>query len=332
AGARQQVRGNCLRDNGQYGINAYQPGNGIVGLVVEGNEIVGNNTEDWETRNPGCGCSGGAKFWSVNGADIRGNWIHDNRGAGLWADTNNNDFLIEGNLIEDNDGPALFYETSYNLILRNNVLRRNTLVEGRKVAESGDHFPTGTVYLSESGGEPRVPARTDKIEITGNRFEDNWSGITAWENADRFCNSPANTSTDSCTLLVPETSRCTQPGIATEPLYSDCRWRTQRVDIHDNTFSFTAEAIGCLPGGGGRMAVLSNYGTYPKWSPYQAEVVQDSIVTDQQITWRDNRYVGPWRFVLGSVDHTVGVAEWQAEPYRQDAGSTFTAGDSAGSC
>ena len=70
---------------------------------------------------PGCGCTGGAKFWAVNGADIRGNWVHDNRGAGLWADTNNNDFLIEDNLIENNDGEAVFYETSYNLILRNNV-------------------------------------------------------------------------------------------------------------------------------------------------------------------------------------------------------------------
>ncbi|MFC5996703.1 right-handed parallel beta-helix repeat-containing protein [Pseudonocardia hispaniensis] len=332
AGAHQQVRGNCLRDNGQYGLNAFQPGNGIVGLVVEGNEITGNNTEDWETRNPGCGCTGGAKFWSVNGADIRSNWIHDNRGPGLWADTNNNDFLIEDNLIENNDGPAVFYETSYNLILRNNLLRRNTLVEGREVARSGDHFPIGTVYLSESGGEPRVPARTDKIEITGNRFEENWSGITAWENADRFCNSPANTSTDSCTLLVPDTARCTQPGIATQPLYSDCRWRTQRVEIHDNTFGFDPAVAGCLPGFGGRMAVLSNYGTYPDWSPYRAEVVQDAIVHDQQITWRDNRYVGPWTFVLGSVDHSVGVVEWQADPYRQDQGSTFTTDETVQPC
>ena len=46
------------------------------------------------------------KFWSVDGADIRGNWIHDNRGPGMWADTNNNDFLIERNLIEGNDGSA----------------------------------------------------------------------------------------------------------------------------------------------------------------------------------------------------------------------------------
>jgi len=112
AGDRQEVRANCLRDNGQYGMNAYRPDNAITGLLVEGNEITGNNVDDWETRNPGCGCSGGIKFWAVNGADIRGNWVHHNRGAGLWADTNNIDFLFEGNAIEDNDGEGIWHEIS----------------------------------------------------------------------------------------------------------------------------------------------------------------------------------------------------------------------------
>jgi hypothetical protein len=331
AGDGQQVRFNCLRNNGQYGINAYQPGNGITGLVVERNEIVGNNTDDWETRNPGCGCTGGAKFWAVDRADIRWNWVHDNRGPGLWADTNNNDFLIEGNLIEDNDGEALFYETSYNLVMRGNVLNRNAIVAGKPFADRGDDFPIGAVYLSESGGEPRVPARTDLIEITGNVFEDNWSGITAWENADRFCGSAANTSTGSCTRLVESVADCAQPGIASEPLYSDCRWKTQRVDIHDNTFSFTPSAVGCSPFAG-RMAVLSNYGTFPDWSPYQGEVIQQAIALDQDVRWRDNRYSGPWTFMLSEFGRSFGVAEWQGDPYRQDAGSTFESGGPDQAC
>lgn len=49
AGAGQQVLGNCLRNNGQYGINAYRTTGGITDLVIEGNEITGNNTGDWET-------------------------------------------------------------------------------------------------------------------------------------------------------------------------------------------------------------------------------------------------------------------------------------------
>ncbi|WP_296372430.1 right-handed parallel beta-helix repeat-containing protein [Pseudonocardia sp.] len=330
AGAHQQLLRNCLRANGQYGLNAYQPGNGIVGLVVEGNEITGNNADDWENRRPGCGCSGGAKFWSVNGADIRGNWVHDNRGVALWADTNDNDFLIENNIVENNDGEAVFYETSYNLILRNNILRNNAMVSGKGFAAKKDTFPEAAVYLSESGGDARLKARTAKIEIYGNSFDGNWSGITAWENADRFCNSPANTSTGVCTPFVPKTSECTQPGIAKPPLYDDCRWKTQNVDIHDNTF--TAATTVCAPGFASRMAILSNFGTYPDWSPYKGYAIQKAITGDQHLLWHDNLYTGNWTFVTGDVANATSVKGWQAAPLAQDRGSTFAAARTAPTC
>ncbi|MEO3763741.1 right-handed parallel beta-helix repeat-containing protein [Streptomyces sp. B5E4] len=322
AGARQQVRASCLRDNGQYGMNAYQAGDGIRDLVVEGNEITGNNTGDWERRRPGCGCTGGVKFWAVDGADIRGNWVHDNRGTGLWADNNNNDFRIEDNVLEANDGAALMYETSYNAVIRNNVIRRNNWAEGRKNADRGDDFPYAAVYVSESGGEPRIPARTDKIEIYRNVLEDNWSGITLWENADRFCNSPANTSTGECTLLVPDTDRCERPAIATAPLYADCRWKTQRVDIHDNRFVLDPSVVECTEACG-RMAVLANYGTYPDWSPYKGRRVAEAITGKQHNRWHGNTYRGPWSFVAGDQGRVLDFVQWQGMPYRQDTGSTL---------
>ncbi|MFF0476956.1 right-handed parallel beta-helix repeat-containing protein [Streptomyces sp. NPDC004284] len=322
AGARQQLRASCLRRNGQYGMNAYKTGDSLRGLVVEGNEVVGNNTDDWERREPGCGCSGGIKFWAVNGADVRGNWVHDNRGAGLWADTNNNDFRIEDNIIEGNDGAALIYETSYNAVVRNNTIRRNNWVEGRKAAADGDDFPYATVYVSESGGEPRVPARTDRIEIYGNVLEDNWNGITLWEDANRFCNSPSNTSTDYCTLLVKDTRRCARPAIATAPLYADCRWKTQRVDIHDNRFVLDASVPACAAECG-RMAVLSDRGTSPDWSPYLGGQVAEAITHRQDNRWHDNAYSGPWSFVAGDTSGKLDSGHWQGTPYRQDAGSTF---------
>ncbi|MDQ0949036.1 hypothetical protein QFZ24_002959 [Streptomyces phaeochromogenes] len=322
AGARQQVRASCLRDNGQYGMNAYKAGDSIRGLVVEGNEIVGNNTGDWERRKEGCGCTGGIKFWAVNGADVRGNWVHDNRGTGLWADTNNNDFRIENNVIEANDGAALIYETSYNAVIRNNTIRRNNWVEGRKGADGGDDFPYATVYLSESGGEPRIRARTDKIEVHGNLLENNWSGITLWENADRFCNSPANTSSGDCTLLVRNSDRCAEPGIAKPPLYADCRWKTQRVDIHDNRFVLDKSVVDCTTMCD-RMAVLSNYGTYPDWSPYKGERVADAITLKQHNRWHDNVYLGPWKFVAHDPGRVLGFGEWQGRTYQQDTGSTL---------
>ncbi|MEU3249816.1 right-handed parallel beta-helix repeat-containing protein [Streptomyces sp. NPDC006997] len=324
AGARQRVRASCLRGNGQYAINAYKGGGRITGLVVEGNEIVGNSTGDWERRRPGCGCTGGAKFWAVDGADIVGNWVHDNRGAGLWADTNNNDFRIEGNVLEDNDGAALIYETSYNAVIRENTIRRNNWVEGRRYADKGDTFPFATVYLSESGGEPRVPARTDRIEVYRNVLENNWSGITLWENADRFCNSPANTSSGACTLLVRDTGRCRQPDIGSAPLYADCRWRTQRVDIHHNRFVLDKAVVDCTVKCD-RMAVLANYGTYPDWSPYQGDTVARAITRTQHNRWHHNVYVGPWRFVVQDPSRILDSWQWQGPPYQQDAGSTFRA-------
>nr|WP_202539654.1 right-handed parallel beta-helix repeat-containing protein [Streptomyces sp. SID8379] len=324
AGARQHVRANCLRDNGQYGMNAYKPDGRITGLVVEGNEIVGNNTDDWEAKREGCGCTGGIKFWAVNGADVRGNWVHDNRGTGLWADTNNNDFRIENNLIENNDGAALIYETSYNAVIRKNTIRRNQWIEGRGAAESGDTFPYATVYISESGGEPRIKARTDKIDISGNLLENNWAAITLWENADRFCNSPANTSSADCTLLVKDVDRCAQPRIASDPLYDDCRWKTQRVDIHDNRFVLDRSVVKCLDGCD-RMGLLSNYGTYPKWSPYKGEKVARAITTEQDNRWHDNTYVGPWKFVTQDTSRVLGFTKWRGKPYGQDKGSTIAA-------
>ncbi|TDV53588.1 right-handed parallel beta-helix repeat-containing protein [Actinophytocola oryzae] len=322
AGAHQRVRGNCLRDNGQYGLNAHKDGD-LTDLVLEGNEITGNNTDDWEHRSPGCGCTGGVKFWSVNRADVRGNWVHGNHGAGLWMDTNNNDFLVEHNLVEHNEAEALFYETSYNAVVRDNTFRGNTIVTGRAFAARGDDFPVGTVYVSESGGEPRVPARTDELEITANRFEDNWSGVTLWENADRFCNSPANTSTGTCTKLVADRSSCAQPGIADEPLRSDCRWRTQHVHVHDNTFTVDPTTVGCDTGCA-RMAVLSNWGTYPEWSPYKADAVQRSITFEQDNVWHHNTYVGPWTFTPFDTSGVLDHQAWQAAPYGQDSCSAFT--------
>jgi hypothetical protein len=328
AGADNTISGNCLKDNGQYGLNAYKSG-GLGNLTLSGNEITGNNTGDWETVQPGCGCSGGVKFWAVNKADVTGNWIHANHGVGLWADTNNNDFLVSGNLIEDNESEGLLYEISYNAQIKDNVFRGNAIKAGQKRATSGDNFPVGAIYLSETDGESRVAARTSKIDVTGNLFENNWGGVIAWANADRFCNSPANTSSGTCTLVHPTTADCAAPGINTDPLYTDCRWWTKNVEVHANEFTYDPVAIGtggCNPTYCGRQGLLSNWGTYPSWSPYTADSIQQNITFHANNSWHDNTYTGPWSFVAKSTDTTLTPAQWQASPYGQDAGSTFPSG------
>lgn len=326
AGANQQVLKNCLTDNGQYAMNAFQAGNNITGLIVDGNEIARNNADNLEATLH-CGCTGGVKFWAVNGADVRNNWVHDNHGAGLWADTNNNDFVIENNLIEHNDNMGIFYEISYNAIIRNNTLKDNAWVQGRDFANRADPFTIGAIYLSEADGDSRLPSRSaGKIDIYGNDFVNNWAGIAGWENADRFCNSP-NSTTSDCTRIVGMTStpRCAQPGIATEPLYSDCRWKTQNVDVHNNTFVSDPAAIdgGCPIRYCGRQAVFSNFGTSPTWSPYKGDVIQQAITYSQNNRWHDNTYTGTWSFSPFDPSRYITAAQWQAAPYSQDAGSTF---------
>lgn len=332
-GSDNVVRFNCLKDNGQYGFSMWKPrvpgASAITNITLEGNEIAGNNTDAWETVISNCGCTGGGKFWDVGGATIIGNWVHHNRGVGLWPDTNDIGFRIEGNYINDNDNEGLFYEISYNALIKNNTFKRNALVKGKAFADRGSPFPVAAVYLSEAGGDARLNGGVySTLEVTGNLFEDNWGGVALWENADRFCGSPANTSGNYCTRVNPDANftTCSDPAtgglIANEPYKSDCRWKTQNVHVHNNDFRMDKAAIGCTTAYCGLNALLSNWGTYPTWSPYMARTVQDAVTYGQNNRFTNNRYVGDWKFNPYEMKRVIELTAWKAAPYNQDAGST----------
>ena len=311
----------CLKDNGEYGFQG-----GGAHLTVDHNEIVGNNTDNWEARQPGCGCTGGAKFWGVNEATITSNYVHDNRGPGLWADTDNRGFDVEHNYFARNQGEGFIYEISYNLRLADNTFVRNALVAGPNLGG----FPDPAVYISESGADRRVPGPYgETLAITGNTFTDNWGGVVLWENADRFCGSPANTSTSECTLVNPRmvtTGSCNAANIANEPYYSDCRWKTQNVLVSHNAFTFDPASIGpdCTPAKYcGFNGIFSEWGSEPSWSPYHGIVVENHITLDQDNHFVSNTYHGPWRFVVHEQGNAVNWAAWRGSPYGQDAGSTM---------
>ena len=329
-GSNTVVRYSCLKDNGQYGFSMYKPqvanDSSIKNITLDHNEISGNNTDNWEAKISGCGCTGGGKFWDVMGARVTNNYVHDNLSVGLWADTNDIDFLFDGNWIENNQGEAIWYEISYNVAIRHNVIKHNALVSGK--ANPG--FPEGAVYLSESGGDSRVQYSTigsPVAEISNNYFEDNWGGVTLWENADRYCNSPANTSTGYCTVVNPSVATitsCNQTNIRNAPYYNDCRWKTQNATIHDNEFHFTPANVGnCNTADCGHMSVLSNYGTYPSWSPYTGTVIEQAITFNQNNHWTNNKYFGPWQFVTLEQSTPKSFTTWRSSPYNQDAGSSI---------
>jgi hypothetical protein len=324
-GSRNTLSHDCLADNQQYGFNAYSQ-NGLANLVLKDNEIAGNDTFNWEAHSPDCGCTGGGKFWDVKNAVIENNWIHDNHSVGLWADTNNRGFEFRNNYISDNYDYGLIYEISYNAIIEQNTFVRNGLKSGPK----GRGFPTSAIYISESGSDHRVRGNYGStFLIAKNSFIDNWGGVILWENADRFCNSPANTSSGTCTLVDPSVATvksCDSANINRQPYYDDCRWKTQNVLVEDNLFSFKPSDIGpsCTPANDcGFQGVFSEYGTYPNWSPYQKAAVEEHITYNQNNRFRANTYIGPWVFMVYEQGNVVNWTQWQGKPYLQDKGSTL---------
>jgi Right handed beta helix region len=321
----------CLRSNQQYGFNAYSV-SGPKNLLLADNEIAGNDTYNWEKRDPGCGCSGGGKFWNVTGATVKDNWVHDNHSVGLWADTDNRGFDFERNVFQANYDVGLVYEISYNAVIQDNVFVRNGFGQGPR----NDGFPTGAIYISESGSDPRLPTSYNKtFAITGNLFTDNWSGVILWENANRFCGSPDNSSTTDCTVVDPRVANlrtCTRPDLQrakpgrTPDYYDLCRWKTQNVDVAHNTFAFNPANIGrdCTAANGcGFVGIFSEWGSDPSWSPFQGQAVEDSITFHQDNHFADNLYIGPWRFLVHQLGTIVSWNAWRGQPYRQDAGSTL---------
>jgi len=330
-GSRDRLSWDCLRANQQYGFNAYSTC-GPAHLTLEDNEIADNDTYNWEKRMPGCGCTGGGKFWYVNGAVIKDNWVHNNFSVGLWADTDNRGFDFDGNFFSGNYDTALIYEISYNAQITNNLFEGNAI--GRGKAYSG--FPVPAVYVSESGSDSRVasPYR-NRFLISGNTFINNWSGIVLWENSNRFCGSPANTSSGNCTLIEPKVANrhtCTQAHLSHArphqiPDYYDlCRWKTKDVSVTDNQFIFSPAQIGSsctLQRGCGVMGLFSEYGSYPSWSPYQKNAVPYHITFDQGNHFSGNTYTGPWKFMALQQNHVVSWSAWRGH-FKQDSGSTYS--------
>jgi hypothetical protein len=355
-GSHNKVSFNCLKNNGQYGFSMYkrplqsegpptpeQPAPGrsaIVDIELSHNEIAGNNVDDWEASTK-CGCTGGGKFWDVRGARIVGNYVHDNRGTGLWADTNNIDFLFENNYIRDNDGVGIWYEISYNATIRANTFINNGWTSGN--ADRG--APAPAIYLSESGGDSRLPKEvsgSDRLRIYDNYFENNFSGVSIYESANRFCNSNGNTSQVYCTPFVhpalivrpdPENpSSYPAPVSHLHPCYTeidgdatlqrDCRWHAKNIEVTGNEFYFDPAVVPCGSSSFcGAQALYATGDNNLSWSPYTVQQVQNDVMFNNNNRFANNHYYGPWRFAK-RYGEAMSFKSWQAAPYLQDAGST----------
>lgn len=333
-GSHDVLNWNCLEDNQQYGFSAYSMSGEITDLTLDHNEIVGNDTYNYEVKQPGCGCSGGGKFWNVIDATVTDNWVHNNLSVGLWADTDNAGFEFAGNYITENQGVGIQYEISYNAVIEDNTFIGNGVAGG----PANNGFPTSAIYISESGADSRVNSnyKDSPLLIAHNIFVNNWGGVILWENSNRFCASPDNTSSGYCTMVDPKATlqTCGDASlIKTQPYFDDCRWKTQHVSVEFNNFEFTPSAVGkaCTPASNcGYNGVFSEYGSDPSWSPYQGDIVPADITFHQDNTFYDNSYSGPWCFMAWQLGTSVSFAQWQApanqakDQFGQDAGSALT--------
>jgi hypothetical protein len=353
-GTDDVVEHDCLTQNGQAGFGTFTAVDkspltgGPSNITLADNEISYNDTCNWEAvtpdpvpvshipadcgnagEAPGCGCSGGGKFWEVDGATVTGNYVHNNFNVGLWADTNNTGLNFSDNYFASNWNEGLMYELSYNALIDANTFVGN----GWGFGPTNPGFPTGAIYISESGGDTRVPgAYEGELLIEDNVFVNNWSGVVLWENSNRFCGSPGEVAAGICTLIdrsVANVRTCTSSHLtgatpADHPDYYDlCRWKTQNVKVLDNVFSFQPSDVPKCAGAKdscGENAVFSEWGTYPTWSPYQRTRVEQAITFDQHNDFSDNDYLGPWKFMAFDQAAVVSFSVWHSK-YRQDSGS-----------
>ena len=164
---------------GDYGVNLFGSNS-----KFNYNEIFESNYKP----DPGCGCSGGGKWWGTLNADIVANaFVNDSPGGGspIWLDNGNSGTLISGNYFYKSYGSAIHSETGFNLNVTGNLFMDGGW--GKGSGGCGNNC-NGAVNLNSSGGF-KVPGSRyqNQVLISGNQFVDNWEGVDIWQAGARSC-------------------------------------------------------------------------------------------------------------------------------------------------
>lgn len=154
-GDSNHVINNRLMDNGEEGFSASDDTN----TLFQGNEVGNNNTshQDWNFE------AGGGKFFKSRNLTVRGNYVHDNDGPGLWCDTNCTNVLIENNAVRNNAGPGIDYEISTSPA----TIRNNTLSGNATDHSSSPYWVGGGIWIDNSQG----------VQVYGNVSTGDGNGI-----------------------------------------------------------------------------------------------------------------------------------------------------------
>lgn len=218
-GSSVRVLGNLIDHNGQEGFSAH--GNG--GLYQD-NDIAYNNynlTVDasWE--------AGGGKAYGTRNLTFKSNYVHDNGGPGLWADTNNIYTKFDDNTVSNNWGPGIYEEVSYDATIINNTITGNGMPSspgrGNRLGWAWD----AGIQIRESGAQ----TASAPLIISGNKVANNYNGISLIQSPNMDCPAGAGK-------------------------YGPCR--VQNVLVKNNWISMTQGATGAYQDGAG-MAIFTRY-------------------------------------------------------------------------
>jgi parallel beta-helix repeat protein len=196
------VLNNYIHDNGQMGVMS----NGTTGAVFRNNEIAFNNTDGfsigWE--------AGGGKFVGTTSLTFDGNYSHDNRGEGIWTDTNNINTVFSHNRIVHNYADGIAGEASYDAKIFGNVIRANGLTgcgcwgAGVLLVSSSNHEIYNNEIDSNQHGivlqmDDRGSGKYGKFQIDNDYVHDNvitmpsgWTGMEQNVGDDSYFTSHGN--------------------------------------------------------------------------------------------------------------------------------------------
>jgi parallel beta-helix repeat protein len=207
------VLGNLIDHNGEEGFSAH--GNG--GLY-QGNDIAYNNYNlsvdpGWE--------AGGGKAYDTTNLTFKDNYVHDNGGNGLWADTNNINTMFDDNTVSNNWGAGIYDEISFNATIINNTVTNNGMPSSPHGGNRQGWAWDAGIQLRRSGG---LSSSTPVI-ISGNVVTDNYNGIS---------------------LIQSPISDCTEKVI---PWHGPCK--IQNVLVENNWITMSQGATGAYQDGDG---------------------------------------------------------------------------------
>jgi hypothetical protein len=115
-GSNSQILNSFIHHNGQLGISLYGTGSQAINNEISWNNYAGFSAT-WE--------AGGSKFWATTNLVVQSNYVHDNKGPGLWTDTDNVNTLYDSNTVTNNLNEGIRHEVSYSALIRNNILKGN---------------------------------------------------------------------------------------------------------------------------------------------------------------------------------------------------------------